>query len=405
MMHRRQFIKLSVATAASLTLTSWGKASASWSMQSSLNKAYSFIDSMMDLYDRGDHLRLIQSYKGGYLGSIGFDPAFTYDNALAIIAYLSRGLGKDKKRATVLGDSLLYVQENDPAADGRVRDAYEPSQLLLEDGTPNIAYRWGQGGSATGNQAWTGLAFLWLYLTTKHHRFLQGAESIGTWILENTYDTRGAGGYMGGVDAANNVLTWKSTEHNIDAYSLFRSLYNMLGNINWKNAADHAYDFIISMWNGEGGFFWTGTGTDGTTTNTYPIPEDVQTWSYLAIQDPHLQRSIDWAAENLAAQDSIFRGVSFSNADTSKVWFEGTAHLALALNRRGAARDLEQSELLIQYIRLAQEKAMNTDGKGIVAASSDGLQTGFGYSYYASLHIGATSWYCIAANRSNPFQP
>jgi hypothetical protein len=48
-------------------------------------------------------------------------------------------------------------------------------------------------------------------------------------------------------------------------------------------------------------------------------------------------------------------------------------------------------------------QAPNADGKGIVSASSDGLDTGFGDLYYASLHTGATAWYLLAATGTNPF--
>jgi len=37
------------------------------------------------------------------------------------------------------------------------------------------------------------------------------------------------------------------------------------------------------------------------------------------------------------------------------------------------------------------------------AASKDYLNTGDGFYYFAALHIGATSWYCIADQSGNPF--
>lgn len=43
------------------------------------------------------------------------------------------------------------------------------------------------------------------------------------------------------------------------------------------------------------------------------------------------------------------------------------------------------------------------DGNGVVAASSP-LNTGYGFSYFPNLHVGATSWYLIAALLGNPFQ-
>jgi hypothetical protein len=43
------------------------------------------------------------------------------------------------------------------------------------------------------------------------------------------------------------------------------------------------------------------------------------------------------------------------------------------------------------------------NGQGLVAASSP-LDTGFGFDYFPNLHIGATAWYCIAAQGGNPYK-
>jgi len=51
-----------------------------------------------------------------------------------------------------------------------------------------------------------------------------------------------------------------------------------------------------------------------------------------------------------------------------------------------------------------QRDAPNGDGKGIVATSTDGLDSGFGDLYYASLHTGTTAWYLLAAVGDNPFR-
>ena len=59
---------------------------------------------------------------------------------------------------------------------------------------------------------------------------------------------------------------------------------------------------------------------------------------------------------------------------------------------------------LFHSIETAQKQEPNGDGRGIVAASSDGLDTGFGDLYYASLHTGATAWFLLAATDTNPFQ-
>ena len=48
-------------------------------------------------------------------------------------------------------------------------------------------------------------------------------------------------------------------------------------------------------------------------------------------------------------------------------------------------------------------KARSASSDGVVASSSV-LDTGFGFTYGPSLHIGATGWYLIASLAANPFQ-
>ena len=55
--------------------------------------------------------------------------------------------------------------------------------------------------SDVGNMAWTGMALAQLYQASGNTAYLTGAESIGTWIVANCRDARGAGGYTGGQAA------------------------------------------------------------------------------------------------------------------------------------------------------------------------------------------------------------
>jgi len=187
--------------------------------------------------------------------------------------------------------------------------------------------------------AWTGLALARLYRQTKTHSYLSAALRVGNWVQVNTDDTRGAGGYTGGFDSNLTKLNWKSTEHNIDVYAFFTMLASLTGNSAWTTRAQHALGFIEAMWDSKYGFFWTGADTDGITINTSFIPEDCQSWSYLALKKSAYASSIDWAYANLAATDGQFSGVSFSNVDTTGVWFEGTGHMAAALKARNASGD------------------------------------------------------------------
>lgn len=369
-----------------------------------LDNAYVFLDHMMDLYAKGNAIRLSQSYAPTAALDLG-GTAFTYDSALALIAYLQRHRLSDLERAAVLGDSLIYGQEHDSVFnDGRLRDAYFADPYITASGTTNVNYYFGQAGSAVGNMAWAGLALAHLYTQVNNPKYLDGAMKLGAWIQQNTYDTRGAGGFNGGFDSGQNPLLYKATEHNIDAYALFTILARLTHDKSWTALAQHALTFIQAMWDSTDGHFWTGTGTDGVTINTSVIPEDVQSWSYLALRNASFTSSLDWARGNLSAVDGPFAGVSFSDADRSKVWLEGTGHMAAALAFRNAPGDAITANYYLQNIHLAQQQAPNADHNGVVAASHDGLNTGFGFSYFAALHTGATSWYAIAAQKGNPFR-
>ena len=161
------------------------------------------------------------------------------------------------------------------------------------------------------------------------------------------------------------------------------------------------------MWDARRGYFWIGTALDGQSINKLdPIPEDVQTWSFLSLRLPRYQHSIDWALLNLSATNGPFRGLSFAANDRTGVWFEGTAHAAAALAQRNTGRDLQTAQTLLSAVETGQARVPNRNGRGIAAASKDGLKTGDGADdrYYAALHIAATAWYCLAKESANPFR-
>ncbi len=365
---------------------------------SSEANAYLFLDQMMDMYATGSALRLVQSFTGGVLEKKKYTDSVTYDDALIIDALLARGTADDVARAQVIGNSLLYVQANDPAHDGRVRAAYAPNPISSPgaiDATDPT--------SDVGNMAWVGQALLQLYARTNESSYLTGATAIANWIQSNTYDSRGAGGYTGGYSARGAKIQWKSTEHNIDVYALFTMLAAESGNPVWNTDADWAKQFVKSMWNATAGTFFVGTLDDGVSVNTNEQPEDVNSWSYLALEDPAYSSSIDWDVHNLAVSKKGFSGVSFCLGDRSGVWFEGTAHLAEALEERGGPGDQAQADIYLGDIAYAQTNGPNADGLGIIAASKNRLRDCDGDHYFASLHTGATAWYLLALQAANPF--
>jgi hypothetical protein len=413
-------------------------------------RGLAFLAAAMDAYPDHGTLRLAQSYtdQAGL-----FSTAFTYDNALAVLAHLAARTSAGLDRAKALGDALLHAQGHDPAYDdGRLRQAYnvgpytfydgslQPDGFVRADGTVNVGTQFGFTGTAVGDMAWAGIALSALARRTGARRFLDGAVRIGEWIERNGRTDEPLGGFKFGVDGADQKLPFTSTEHNTDLVCLFGRLARLTGDRVWLERRGRAEAFVRRMWEPSGGFFYTGT-NDGVTVNKSPVPEDTQTWTHLALGSRRHSRSLDWAAAELAVTDhsgrpnstvpagQSYEGVTFSSAsllanedapiaagqprpDRNGVWFEGTAHLALALRDRGARGDEACARRLIASTEQAQDLlggGQTVGGKalpercGVVSASSP-LDTGFGFGYYPYRHTGATAWYLMAAARYNPLR-
>ncbi|MDX3531802.1 Tat pathway signal sequence domain protein [Streptomyces sp. ID05-39B] len=413
-------------------------------------RAYAFLAAAMDAYPQTGTVRLAQSYtdQAGL-----FSTAFTYDNALAVLAALASRTADGLSRAMALGDALLYAQSHDPVYDdGRLRQAYnvgpytfydgspQPDGFVRADGTANVGTQFGFTGTAVGDMAWAGIALAALAKRTGRDRFLQGAVRIGAWIDRVGRTDQPLGGYTFGVNGADERLPFSSTEHNTDLVCLFGRLARLTGDRVWWARRGRAVAFVEAMWEPSGGFFYTGT-NDGVTVNRSPVPEDTQTWTHLALSSRTYSRSLDWARTELAVLDSAdrrnstvpagqsYEGVTFSSAsllanedtpiadgqprpDRNGVWFEGTAHLALALRDRHAPGDEARARRLLSSVERAQvllgggQTLGGTPvaaGSGVVSASSP-LDTGFGFGYYPYRHTGATAWYLLAAARANPLR-
>ena len=416
----------------------------------SIEQAFKFQNMMMDAYATGSTVRLIQSYAD----QSGLEStAFTYDNAVSIHAYLLDASHDSLARAQVLGQGLIYAQANNfPFNDGRFAQAYFVNQPSASGAyiTP-AAFPFYFYTSAVGDQAWAGMALTQLYRRTWNPSYLTAALNVANWIVTNTYNTLGPGGYSFGtnINQYNQSVpspNGKSTEHNIDTYAFFTMLDELThhgsasNGMSWKALAAHALSFVIAMYNATDGYFYTGTLGDQITINTYPVPEDCQTWSYLALLDNQYKQTIDWAIANLQATDTpasrdssltgseTFTGMVFDTAslntptyDPNAVWLEGTSHTIAALIARTIAsreslrdrfQDLQTALKFVNTCETAQAElgagqtvngATIPLGEGLVASTSV-MDTGFGYTYGPSKHIGATGWYLIATLGGNPFQ-
>lgn len=381
------------------------------SEEETISNAYLHLDEAMDEWASPPALRVPSSYHGGFLDF--WDNSVTYDNALVIIAYVNRKNNADSlDRARTMGDALLQMQAKDPIGDGRLRNAYGPEHLFDANGVPNIQ-TW---GSASGNQAWAGMALAHLAHVTEDAKYRDGALRIGEWLLRETKDTRGRGGFTGGYRSDGTKIEWKSTEHNIDMVGLFGMLHQLTKDHKWRRARKHARKFVKSMWDKKEERFHIGTKPDGVTINRDEyIPEDVQSWGYLALRSDRYRRALDWNIAHLEVTDDSnpsqpVVGVRFAlqikkehkEKNDKTVWLEGTAHMALALRVSGKKKHKKRAKVYLDNIHKEQLSGPNADGKGIQANSRIG-NSGGDDKNYTSLHTGTTAWYIMAKQELNPF--
>ena len=381
------------------------------SEEETVSNAYLHLDEAMDEWASPPALRVPSSYHGGVLDF--WDNSVTYDNALVIIVYANRKDNTDSlDRARTMGDALLQMQEKDPIGDGRLRNAYGPEHLFDANGVPNIQ-TW---GSASGNQAWAGMALAHLAHVTEDAKYRDGALRIGEWLLRETKDTRGRGGFTGGYRSDGTKIEWKSTEHNIDMVGLFGMLHQLTKDHKWRRARKHARKFVKSMWDKKEERFHIGTKPDGVTINRDEyIPEDVQSWGYLALRSDRYRRALDWNIAHLEVTDDSnpsqpVVGVRFAlqikkehkGKNDKTVWLEGTAHMALALRVSGKKKHKKRAKVYLDNIHKEQLSGPNADGKGIQANSREG-NSGGDDTNHTSLHTGATAWYIMAKQELNPF--
>ncbi len=331
--------------------------------------------------------------------------AFTYDNALAVIALLACG---HQEAALRIGTAL----ERAALRDTRLRNAYRAGAVedaVLANGWWDAAQdRWVedayQSGTATGNVAWAALALLALHEHTGEVRWRDAAAKLAGWVTANTSGTKPDDGFSGGVDgfdAAPVRLGWKSSEHAIDLVAVFGWLADAKAAGEWEAQAARARRFLDSQWDAASGHFLIGTLPDGRTPNRATSALDVQWWAPMLPGAPKEWRRAMRYAERVHA---VGDGFDF-NEDRDGEWLEGTAQAALAYRIAGETDAARRSlaEVAAQFSPdgyvFATREAKITTGLAIGPAS-----TSADAYYYRRPHLGATAWAALAALNRNPFR-
>lgn len=342
--------------------------------------------------------------------------AFSYDNALALMAFLSEGR---KSEAKQLADAFVYAVNNDRSGRKRVRNAYASGDIAAEPGWDSGAKLPGwydneqgewyedryQVGSNTGNTSYVALALLQYRNRYGGEQYLETARAIMDWVLENCMDGRdgftgGFDGWEEGVPPTVYPFTYKSIEHNIDAYAAFSQLYGDTGEAKYYDAAQSAKNFVESMYDKSDRLFMTGTTDDGVTPNRDVVALDAQVWCAMAMGD-----TFDKYADALKTVEKMKTeegGYSFCLENRNGGWWaEGTAYTALMYRLRGDEAKYSEAMSALESIQL--------DSGLFPAATVDNLSTGMDlfdgspWEYSKDPHIAPAAWFIMASNGFNPY--
>ena len=348
--------------------------------------------------------------------------AFTYDNALAGMAFISEGMQPEAQQVM---DAFVYAVQNDralkAAADGpmRVRNAYAAGDISAFPGWESGAKLPGwydnetgewyedryQVGSNVGNTSYAAMALMQYYKAYGGDQYLETARALMDWVITECSD--GSDGFVGGFDGWQEgdppvvyPFTYKSIEHNIDAYAVFSALYQVTGESKYREAADSALRFIESMYDKEQGLFMTGTLDDGVTPNKSVVVLDAQVWCQMALGDAFepYKSALDVVDKMKSPEGAYPFCLENKNGGW---WAEGTAYTALMY--RGIDKSEEYRQAMDALASIQLENGL------FPAATVDNLSTGMDlfdgspWEYSTDAHIAPTAWFVMAANGFNPY--
>jgi len=290
------------------------------------------------------------------------DRSYTYDDALAAMAFISAG---DLASARRILDAFVAIG---PQPEGGFLDCYRTNS-----GAPS-------GALSIGHNAYLLQAMNLYYLQTGDSRYNTIARGIADYLL-SLQDSDGGIFGMAGV-------TWKSAESNLAALSGIHNLGKLQNLSTYVDSADEIRNFLImECWNGTR--FLRGE-------NDPAIVTDTQSLGGM-ILGPAYKNGAYWVegytltTKRYDSRRSV-TGFDFNN-DKDTVWTEGTFQEAMAFLIAGDTSKYS-------FYKTEAEKLFNSTSGAFWLASNTGT-TGGSWILYKWQAVAPTAWYIYTYNQDN----
>ena len=324
------------------------------------NKAHSWLKSQMTVTG------LVDSYKDGK------DVCYTYDQAVATVAFLTKG---DVSNARLVLDALQTLQN--------------------DDGSWNSAYACTTGGTEEA-QRYVG-ATAWVALAIANYESITGdtvtynimGQRALNWVV---LWQRSDGRINGGLDANGVPIAWASTEHNEDSYGALGHFAYANWQVGVKSFLDNA------AWNSAGQRWNQGRNDTLDSLDVNPLGVGA-----LGASGAHNYRaSLDYCMTHHRSTQFrlksgkwiVLDGFDF-NSDSNDIWLEGTAQMAVAF--RAVGRTAESDYFINQIVQVQQRD-------GGVPYSLHGTFNG-DFTMSTNPAVASTAWLVIAIAHVNPMGP
>jgi len=393
--------------------------------QSASDSAYQWLKYQQDSakLDNGQPSGLVDSFEDFSGPNQPMTDVYTYDQAVAAIAFLMKG-------DTLRAQKVLTAMQNLQAPDGSWVNSYWYNNLYG-----------GELRKHVGPVMWMALAVMnYEKITADTTTYRSMAIKAIDWCLQFGKPNGALSGGLTMWDVPNTWTNevWSSTEQNQDAYAALKyfatvepqkaSSYNaaangikgFLDNVVWDSANNRFFGGFknntqlidpnipldVTPW-GILALGLTGThnyaasldyvenadGEPGTGFGTYTNPRYVHTLTDTSTGKQITAYDFDWESDHSVADPAW--GGGFHDAD---IWFEGSAFMACAYYMDG---NISKGDAILTELR---KKQANNDAycNGGIPYSMMGTQNNY-WKMSQQNCISSTGWFVIAAARWNPF--